>query len=226
MKVLLICNDFYHPGNVPIEGIAPLKEKGFNFDIITDAGNFKPSDLQNYPVVIIVKSDQVNHEDKTSWKTAEVQKAFTEFVEKGGGLMAIHSGTVKGENTQELDNLIGCRFLFHPPSADITVQPVKPHPVTEGVGMFCEHDEHYHLEILAPDADILIASYSPGHGDESKYEEDPVRNTPQCICPAGFVRTQGKGRVCVLTPGHNVPVWHNKHFQRTLENAINWCAGK
>ena len=91
--------------------------------------------------------------------------------------------------------------------------------------MFCEVDEHYRLEMLAPDADILIASYSPPQGEEAKYEEDPAKNTVAWICPAGYVRSQGKGRVCVLTPGHLLPVWQNPHFQRTLTNALS-CCGK
>jgi type 1 glutamine amidotransferase len=105
------------------------------------------------------------------------------------------------------------------------VQPVKPHPVTEGVGLLCETDEHYRLELLTPDVDVLIASYSPPQGEESKYQEDPYHNTPAAVCAAGYVRTQGKGRVCVLTPGHYPAVWHNPHFQRTLSNALRWCAG-
>jgi uncharacterized protein len=108
----------------------------------------------------------------------------------------------------------------------VTVQPIKPHPVTEGVGMFCETDEHYRLEILAKDADILIASYSPPQGEAEKYQEDPYHNTQAWICPAGYVRTQGKGRICVLTPGHLLPVWQNPQYQRTITNALNWCGGQ
>jgi len=91
------------------------------------------------------------------------------------------------------------------------------------VGMFCETDEHYRLEILADDADILMASYSPPQGDPGKEEEDPYYNTRAWIGPSGYVRKQGKGRVCVLTPGHLLPVWHNPNYQRAIENALLWC---
>ncbi|MCL2128580.1 MAG: ThuA domain-containing protein, partial [Treponema sp.] len=133
---------------------------------------------------------------------------------------------VAGEHTGELDRLIGCRFAYHPCGCPVTVQPLKPHPVTEGAGVFCETDEHYRLEMLAPDADILIASYSPPQGEKEKYGEDPYNNSPAWICPAGYVRTQGRGRVCVLTPGHNLAVWHNPHYQKILANALRWCAGR
>jgi type 1 glutamine amidotransferase len=226
MRALLICDDYWHPGQIPIDGLAPLAGQGFEFDVITDAKNFTTSMLSGYPVVLMAKSDQTSREDKTSWKTEEVQQAFIAYVESGGGLLVVHSGTVPGKQTETLNTLIGCRFITHPHDCPVTVQPVKKHPVTEGVGMFCETDEHYRLEILAPDADVLIASYSPPQGEEAKYEEDPYNNTPAWVCPAGYVRTQGKGRVCVLTPGHLLPVWLNPQFQRTLANALSWCGAE
>jgi len=225
MRVLLICDDYWHPGQVPIEGVAPLKQDGFEFDVVSDAKDFKPEMLSPYPVVLLVKSDQVSQEDKSSWKTEAVQKAFIDYVEKGGGLLAVHSGLVGCNENKGLEQLIGCKLTYHPHDCPVTVQPLKPHPVTQGVGVFCETDEHYRLEILSPDVDILAASYSPAQGTPDKYEEDPYNNTPAWICPAAYVRTQGEGRVCVLSPGHLLPVWLNPQFQRTLANALRWAGG-
>ena len=225
MRILLICDDYYHPGQVAIDGVAPLAKSGFEFDIISDAKDFSPEVLQKYPVVLICKMDEVSQTDKQPWKTEAVQKAFVSYVENGGGLLAVHSALVNGVDTKVLDKLIGCNFIGHPNNCPVTVQPVKPHPVTEGVGLFIETDEHYRIEITEPDADILLASYSPPQGEESKYETEPYFNTTAAIYPAGYVRSQGKGRICVLTPGHLLEVWHNPHFQRLLANAIKWCAG-
>jgi len=226
MRVLLLCDDYWHPAQIPIDGVAPLATQGFQFDAITNAKDFSPNMLSSYPIVLLAKSDEVSQEDKTSWKTEDVQKAFASYVENGGGLLVAHSGIVAGGKTEVLDNLIGCRFVYHPNACPVTVQPIKTHPVTEGVGMFCETDEHYRIEIIASDTDILIASYSPPQGVAEKYQEDPYNNTPAWICPAGYVRTQGKGRVCVLTPGHLLPVWLNLQYQRTVANALKWCGNQ
>jgi len=226
MRVLLICGDYWHPAHVPIDGVAPLRGQGFDFDIITDAKDFLPQQLSYYTAVLLSKCDQVSQLDETSWKTDTVQRAFVEYVENGGGLLAVHTGTVAGKHTERLDNLLGCRFVYHPNSGPVTVQPVKSHPVTRDVGLFCETDEHYRLELLTDDVDILAASYSPPQGDPCKYEEDPYHNTQAWICPSGYVRTQGNGRICVLTPGHFPPVWLNAHFQRMLKNALCWCGGR
>ena len=41
--------------------------------------------------------------------------------------------------------------------------------------------------------------------------------------PAGWTRTEGKGRVCVLTPGHNLAIWHHPSYQAILRNSLKWC---
>jgi len=226
MKVLLFCDDYWHPGKTAIDGIEPLKSKDFEFDIILNANDFSTGLLQKYPVVLFCKSDEVSQTDKNPWRTGEAQKAFVDYVENGGGLVAIHSALVNSKNYGELDKLIGCRFIGHPNNCPVTVQSVKPHPVTEGAGQFIEVDEHYRIEITAPDADVIAASYSPAQGEESKYQEDPYFNTACSIYPSVYVRTQGKGRVCVLTPGHLTAVWLNPQFQKMLSNALKWTSGK
>ena len=220
-RVLMICDDYWHPGKIPIDGVAPLAELGFKFDIISNANDFKPGMLSDYPVVLLCKSNQTSQQDNTKWLTEEIQQAFVSFVENGGGLLVVHSGiTING--TEAFQKLIGCRFITHPNECPVTVQPLKAHPITDGVEMFCEVDEHYRIEIISPDADILVASYSPPQGEIDKYEEDPYRNTPAWICPAGYVRTQGMGKVCILTPGHMHEVWQNPNFRKMLVNALQY----
>jgi len=231
MRVLLFCDDHYHPGEVPTKGMEPLRGKGFTIEVASDTSQFNPATIFNYNVIVMSKCDHISKENKDSWKTPEVQAAFVDFVEKGGGLLVTHSGTVagtdsdaKGNDTGMLDNLIGCRFANHPNNCPVTVAPLKPHPITDGVELFCEVDEHYRLDILADDIDIVAASYAPAQGDAAKYETEPYFNFPECIAPSAYVRTQGKGRVCVLTPGHDLNVWLNPQFQKLLKNALKWCA--
>jgi len=226
MKILLICDEKYHPGEVPIEGTAPLKTKGFEIDIIRDSSEFKIEMLKQYPLVIMSNCDQISPDNNESWKTSEIQQAFVDFVENGGGFLVTHSGTVAGKDTAVLDKLIGAKFSYHPNQTPMMVEPLKPHPVTKGVEAFCEDDEQYELEFLADDVDIFMASRRPSQGSLKKAADDAYHNSPSKLCACGYTRTQGKGRVCVLTPGHNIEVWLNPNFQRALENALNWCAQK
>ncbi|MDR2599091.1 MAG: ThuA domain-containing protein [Oscillospiraceae bacterium] len=222
MKILLLCEDYYHPGEVPVEGVKYLEKKGYTFDIIKDANDFDPEKLKDYPVVILSKSNQRNQEINDPWMTEKIQEAFVNYVENGGGLIAVHNATVPSETSEALNKLIGSKFVFHPNNCPVTVQTIKPHPVTKGVEQFTEIDEHYRLEILTDDVDILMASYSPSQGEEEKYTDEPYFNTTAWIDAACYVRTQGKGRICVILPGHIIEVWLNPEFQKLLENAINW----
>jgi type 1 glutamine amidotransferase len=43
--------------------------------------------------------------------------------------------------------------------------------------------------------------------------------------PGCFVKGHGKGRVCVITLGHNLAVWHESGFRKLLSNALLWCCG-
>ena len=224
-KILLLCDDQWHPGQVIIDGVAPLMEEGFEIDMITDAHDFSPESLTTYSVVLLSKSDETSGENQNSWKSEKLQKSFVEYVENGGGLLAVHSGVVAGEETERLDKLIGCRFISHPEQTMVTVAPLKPHPITCGVKTFQELDEHYRVEILQEDLEILFGAYSPAQGIESKYQTEPYTNSPEFLSLSGYVRKVGRGRVCVLTPGHNLKVWLNESFQRTLKNALYWCAG-
>ena len=226
MKVLLLCDDHYHPGDVPTNGVKPLEAKGFSFDVISDATNFDAANLKNYDCVIMSKCDHISKENNGSWKTTAVQQAFVDYVEAGGGFVVTHNGTVKGENTEIIDRLAGCTFANHPNNCPVTFTPLKPHPITAGVESFVSVDEHYRLDILADDIDILAASYAPAMGDVEKYATEPYFNCPECIAPSAYVRTQGKGRIAVLTPGHDVEVWLNPNFQTLLTNTLHWCAGK
>jgi len=225
MRILLFCDDQYHPGQISIDGIEPLKAKGFVIDVVRDGTNFNPEQLTDYSVVVISKCDHITAENTNSWKSDIIQTAFVDYVERGGGLLVVHSGTVAGQNTEKLDMLIGCRFSFHPSDSPVTVGALKPHPITEGVNVFCEIDEHYHIDILASDINVLTASYAPAQGESNKYETEPYFNFPAHITPSCYVRTQGKGRVCVLTPGHTLKVWLNSDFQQLLENSLFWCSG-
>ena len=224
MRVLLLCDDHYHPGQVPDEGLAPLKDEGFAIDVIYDAAAFDPATLTGYDVVIMSKCDHQSKENNASWKTPAIQDAFISYTENGGGLLVTHSGTVRGKETQKLDEFIGCFFKWHPADCPTTVDVLKPHPITQGIGTFTETDEHYHLTITAPEADIFLASYAAAQGVPEKYESEPYHNAPAFVRAAGYTLERGKGRVCVLTPGHTLAVWRNPQYQSLLKNALRWCA--
>lgn len=207
MRVRLIDDDYWHPGRVAEEGVKPLEAKGFSFDVLSDGAAFT-GELAGYPAVMFVKSDNRTAEDQAKWMTGEARGALAAYVRGGGGLLAVHSGTVYG-GMQDLHGLFGGVFMTHPKQLPVTFRPKAGHALTRGAEAFTATDEHYFMDIADEPLDVFLTGESR-HG----------------ALPAGWTRREGRGRVCVLTPGHNLEVWLNPNFQRLLENALNWCAGR
>ena len=93
MRILVICDDYWHPGDVVKAGLEPLKDHGMEFIYTEDMSDFELSGMTGYPVVILSKSNNISSSSTKEWATEEAQKFFDRYVSKGGGLLAIHSGT-------------------------------------------------------------------------------------------------------------------------------------
>jgi type 1 glutamine amidotransferase len=206
MRVLVICDDHWHPASTARGGIDALRDDSFEFDWIEDAAEWSAERMAGYPVVLFAKSDNVSATDERPWVSEQVQRAFVDYVRKGNGLLVIHSGTVYAK-APVMRRLIGGAFISHPKQCPVAMEPQQGHPLTSGSVPFTLVDEHYMMELDDAQADVFITTTSE-HGTQ----------------PAGWTRTEGQGRVCVLTPGHNVEVWQHPSFQALMINALRWCS--
>ena len=206
VKILVLCGDVWHPPEVAREGLSALAEMEFMFDWIEDAREWTPEVMADYPLVILAKSDNVSVTDKTSWMTDPVQAAFSAYVQQGNGLLAIHSGTAESDQRPVIGSLLGGIFLHHPEQCPVTMSPRVDHPLCAGVAPFTLKDEHYFMAMYDPQADVFMTTSSV-NGEQ----------------PGAWRREVGKGRVAVLTPGHNLEVWLHPYYQRMLLNTLDWC---
>jgi type 1 glutamine amidotransferase len=206
-SVLVLCDDKWHPATTPRTGLGALPNHDFTFDWIEHAHDWSAERMATYPLVILTKSNNVSAADTTPWMTDAVQNAFVKYVEAGGGLLVIHSGTAGYREATTLRNLLGGVFIHHPKQCAVTVTPKADHALTTDSTAFTRKDEHYFMEIDDETIDIFLTSSSE-HGEQ----------------PAGWTRTAGAGRVCVLTPGHNVEIWLEPAYQTLITNALHWCA--
>ena len=206
MRTLVLCDDYWHPARTPRAGLAPLEDAGFAFDWIEHARDWSAQRMAAYPVVILTKSNNVSSSDRGPWVTDEVQTAFREYVHSGKGLLVIHSGSADYQELPVLRSVLGGVFASHPPQCPVTVVPREGHPLTAGSTPFTLQDEHYMMELDDLQADVFVTTTSE-HGTQ----------------PGGWTRTEGAGRVCMLTPGHNLPVWLHPSYQTLIHNALRWC---
>lgn len=224
-KILVICGDIWHTTEVVKAGFSCLTDIYDHMTFVEDAKDMlTAAGLAGYDLVVCCKGNHVTSGNSVPWFEENVNectpKDLEAYVKNGGGFLAIHAGCSFSEANmaanclkpcKEYIDFVGCRFVNHPPRCSVSYQVIDgEHPVTAGVKDFCERDEHYQIEMTAPDARILMESTSA----------DAAR------MPAAYVREMGEGRLCALIPGHILAVWQNPAFQQLLINAINWCMKK
>ncbi len=183
-----------------------LVELGFKFEWIENANQWSTQQMHEYPLVILAKSNNVSETDQSPWANDKVQRAFLEYVRSGNGLLVIHSGTAGYEQARIFRELIGGVFREHPEPCPVSVEPQAGHPIAEGSSPFTVVDEHYFMDLDDEQVNIFLTTSSQ-HGTQ----------------PGGWTRLEGEGRVCVLTPGHNLEVWEHPAYQFLLQNALHWC---
>jgi type 1 glutamine amidotransferase len=206
MNILVLCDDLWHPAKVVRVGLAPLEGQGYRFTYIEDATEFSADMLKSYQIVILSKSNNISSINTVSWMTESIQDAFDSFVKDGGGLLVIHSGTAGYHETSILRRLMGGVFLQHPDQCLVSMKMIEGSSLTVGCGGFTSKDEHYHIALDDASVNVFMTTVSE-HGMQ----------------PGGWTRIYGAGRICILTPGHNLEVWLHPHFQTLLSNSIHWC---
>ena len=206
VRALVLCDDAWHPAADVQRGLNALSETRFDFDFMTSGEKWSPAVLKDFPLVLVAKANHVCATDRRPWLTEETQSAFRAFVQEGGGLFLIHGG-VCYRDLPEMRIVAGGAFLRHPDSCLVTMEPTPNHPLIVNVKSFAENDEHYMMAVDAMDTDVFLRTRSK-HGSQA----------------AGWTRTEGQGRVCVLTPGHTPEVWSHPEYQTLLRNGLVWLA--
>lgn len=217
MKVLVICEDFWHPAEIISRGLKPLEAKGYELDVIIHARDMLTKEMiREYDVIVNAKGNVFSAANRAPWfeegLTAVMPNDFRDYIEEGHGFIALHAGSCYSKERQaDMAALVGNDFLGHPPQCDIKMEMVGKHPITEGVNDFVVRDEHYRIDVHADDINLFMKSTSDSEAGTQA---------------AGYTRELGKGRLCCLTPGHNLAVLLHPEYQKLLQNALDWCAGK
>lgn len=206
MRGLILCGDKFHPAENVHRGLSWVEDIGVQPDWVENPENWPSGEIIAYPIVILAKSNHVSAGDERPWMTMAAQAAFAKYVRQGGGLLAIHSGIAGYEEDALIRGLLGGVFSNHPPQCPVTVSPKTGHPMTTGMSAFTLPDEHYFVTLDDLQVDVFLTS-------SSQYGQQP----------AGWRRSEGSGRVAVLTPGHNLAVWQHMSYKMLIANIVRWC---
>ena len=187
--------------------------------------------------------------------------AIRTWLEQGGHWLALHgSSGGRAERVEGIRNrrtvttehhaLLGCRFLTHPPIAEIRVEVRDADsPLTRGLGhSFVVEDEPYFIELQDPSSvRILLTADYGAAGDwpvvTTLYGKDGSLIADGRSRVVGYSRDIGKGGVAYVALGHcHNPVihaarprdpadhspptfhgaWETPAFNTLLRNAIAW----
>lgn len=217
MKLLLIADDYWHSSEMLLRGMAFLKDMDYEINLVIDAKNIVTYELLNaYDEVIIAKGNSIVAANQNPWfdegTTVLPPSGYRKYVEEGGSLFILHAGaSFRKADCPGMTSLFGVSFIEHPKQCPVEVRIALPdHPIAKGLNDFTlQQDEHYFIERTEQEGDVVLTGTS--HAGTQ---------------PALIARTVGKGRVCVLTPGHNILVFQNEGFKKALVSCIEWTAFK
>jgi type 1 glutamine amidotransferase len=145
------------------------------------------------------------------------QQRFRGFVERGGGLVALHHAIVSYPGWPWYRELIGGQYLQQqsgdrPASTylhdqDLDVRLVTPHPITRDVALTRLHDETYKGMWIAPTNTVLLAtSHATSDG------------------PLAWVSAYPRARVVYIQPGHGEEAHRDRGYRALVRNAVRWVA--
>ncbi len=135
------------------------------------------------------------------------EQALLDFVENGGGLVALHSASYCFHNSPQYIALVGAQFQRHG-TGTFRTQIARPnHPLMQNFGGFESWDETY-VHTRHNEQGRTVLTYRV----EGNQRE-----------PWTWVREQGKGRVFYTAWGHDERTWGHPGFQNLVERGIRWA---
>jgi len=132
------------------------------------------------------------------------------FLERGGGLLAVHSASASFQAEPRYHRILGGRFAHHGPVEEFVVQPAGPDDEVLGdIPAFSVRDELYRHEYDAANRVHLYTAVGQ--------EREPVV----------WTRNWGQGRVCYCALGHTASAMHHPTVRDILQRGLGWvCAAR
>lgn len=208
IEVLFLGDSVSH--HKPIERVptimAALGPKGINFTYTDKLEDLNPTTLNKYDAVIIYANyDEIS---------PAAEKALTDYVASGKGLLPIHCASYCFRNSEEYVKMVGGQFWRHTMDSIRTKTLLPNHEIMQNSSPFTAYDETYLHTKLQSD-NIVLA--------EREIKADQRNDKPnQTTEPYTWVRNYGKGKVFYTAYGHDDRTWSKQGFQDLIYNAILW----
>lgn len=186
---------------------------GFSVDSTEDASSFTDANLSRYAVVVflLTTGDVLD---------AGQQRAFTSYIEAGGGFVGVHSAADTEHDWPWYGSLVGAFFASHPAVQHATVDVVDRHtPSTVHLSAaWSRTDEWYNFSADPSQAVTVLAKL-----DESTYAAgDGAMGASH---PIAWQHGFDGGRSWYTGGGHTIGSYSEPLFLGQLLGGILWAAG-
>jgi type 1 glutamine amidotransferase len=212
-RALVLIGDRYHSPIYIRDGLSPaLVRENIPATFIENVEELNADSLKEHQLLIILRDGMnwPNGYDKPAvkWMTDAQQQAIWDFVNNGGGFLALHNAQGIYPPGGLYYKLFGGDYGGHPKPYTFTVRVEnKNHPITAGVEDFQVFDEQHMVKYYLDREHLLLRSIAPDNTESQ----------------AGWWRDVGKGRFAYLAPGHTPESLGHPMMQRLIRNAMNWC---
>jgi len=211
-RALALIGDIYHGPVMMRDGlITALVRENIPVTFIEDPAALNARSLAECSLLIMARNGRYWPEGygkpQTAWMTDAQEKAVWDFVNNGGGFLAVHNAHTMYPQNGLYYKLFGGDFGGHPKPYTFTIRiENKNHPITAGVEDYDIFDEQHMSKYNLDQEHLLLRSIA--------------RDNQQA--PAGWWNEFGKGRMCYLSPGHTPEAINHPMTQRLLRNAMRW----
>jgi hypothetical protein len=188
-------------------------QDGMAVNVNPHPGAFRTDPLPHYDVVVLYDLVQVGDLDEPK------RKRLQTFVESGKGLVVLHHALCSYNSWDWwCHDVAGARYLQQPegtrPASTyrhgerLRVNPVRSHPVLEGVDAMEMTDETYKGMWMSASNTVLLKT-------DNSTSDGPV----------AWVSAYSKSRVVAIQLGHGRECHLHPGYRRLVRNAVFWTAG-
>ena len=141
--------------------------------------------------------------------TEREENGLLSFVQKGKGLLGIHSASDSFKENKEYIKMLGSEFIGHARPYEFNVYiKDKTHFISQRLSEFKVFDELYLLK-NEPDINIVLTAHWQGK-----------------MVPIAYTKSYGDGRVGYIALGHGLEAFTNPSFQKLVLRGLEWVLGK
>jgi hypothetical protein len=199
----------YRHDSIPagIQAITTIaKQRGLTVVASENPAVFSTDGLRRFRAIVLLSCTTNPKDPASEWFVGDRRTALQNFVEGGGGVLAIHAAADSHYNWPWYGKLIGGRFARHPSGTPMgTIRSLATGESRQRT------DEWYYFDDYDPTSKLLITL------DPASIGEKDVNPNPM-----SWTRTVGRGRVFYTAMGHTKESYSDPWFLRHLAGGLDW----